>query len=78
MSDLHKHMFKLSNGQKKKLKFAFKKRRPVTIGLANDQLEAGEDGILLTGEQTKAVKRAWKNYNGLTLIIGYDQLAKSK
>lgn len=78
MSDLYKHMLNLSEGQKKKLKFAFKKRGHVTIGLASDQLRAGKDGILLTGEQSRAVKRALKNSKGLRLIIGYDQLVKSK
>lgn len=78
MSDLHKHMFNLSDGQKKKLKLAFKKRKPTIIGLASDQLKSGKDGILLTEEQNKAVKKALKNSKGLRLNISYDQLQKSK
>lgn len=78
MSDLHKHMLKLSDGQKKKLIMAFKKRNPAVIGLASDQMKGGKDGILLTDEQNKMVKKALKNAKGLRLNISYDQLVKSK
>lgn len=78
MSDLHKHMFKLSDGQKNKLKIAFKRRKPTIIGLTNDQLKGGKDGILLTEEQNKVLKKALKNSKGLRLSISYDQLLKTK
>jgi len=74
----YKHMFKLSDGQKKKLKIAFKKRKSTIIGLAGDQLKGGKNGILLTEEQSKAVTKALKNSKGLRLNISYDQLLKSK
>lgn len=74
----YKHMFKLSDGQKKKLKNAFKKRKSTIIGLASDQLKGGKNGILLTEEQSKAVTKALKNSKGLRLNISYDQLLKSK
>lgn len=78
MSDLHKHMIDLSVGQIKKLKSAFKKRNSVVIGLANEELKGGKDGILLTSEQSKMVKKALQNSKGLRLNISYDQLLKSK
>lgn len=78
MSDLHKHMIDLSVGQIKKLKSAFKKRKSVVIGLANEELKGGKYGILLTSEQSKMVKKALQNSKGLRLNISYDQLLKSK
>jgi len=78
MSDLHKHMIDLSVAQIKKLQSAFKKRKSVIIGLKNDQLQGGKNGILLTNEQHKLVKKALQNLKGLRLNIAYDQLLKSK
>lgn len=78
MSDLQKYKINLSEGQKRKLKFAFKKRKSVIIGLTNDQLQGGKNGILLTSEQNKLVKKALQNSKGLRLNISYDQLLKSK
>lgn len=78
MSDLQKYKINLSEGQKRKLKFAFKKRKSVIIGLTNNQLQGGKNGILLTSEQNKLVKKALQNSKGLRLNISYDQLLKSK
>lgn len=78
MGDLHKYKIDLSDGQKKKLKFAFKKRKSVVIGLTNKQLKGGKNSILLTDEQNKFVKKALKDSKGLRLNISYDQLLKSK
>lgn len=78
MSDLHKYKINLSDGQKEKLKFAFKKRKSVVIGLSNDQLQGGKSSILLTNEQYKLVKKALNNSKGLRLNINYEQLLKSK
>lgn len=78
MSDLHKHKINLSEGQKKKLKIAFKRRKPVTIEVTNEQLKGGKDGILVTDEQNKSIKQALKNSKGIRLNISYDQLLKSK
>ena len=77
MSELHKHNLNLSDGQKTKLRIAFKKRKSAIIGLTNDQLK-GKDSILLNDEQHKAVLKAIKNHKGLRLNIGYDQLLRSK
>lgn len=77
MTTLHKHKINLSERQKNKLRIAFKKQKSATIGLSNDQLQ-GEDFILLTDEQHKAILKAQKNNKGLRFTITYDQLQKSK
>lgn len=35
----YKHMLNLSDGQKKKQKVAFRKRKPTIIGLAGDKIK---------------------------------------
>ncbi len=76
--DMHKHKLNLSDGQKTKLRIAFKKRRSAIIGLTSDQITSGKDSILFTDEQHKDILKARKNQKGLRLNISYDQLLKSK
>ncbi|KAG8324463.1 hypothetical protein J6590_091758 [Homalodisca vitripennis] len=46
MSELHKHKIKLTEGQKRKMRIAYKKRRSAVIGIAKDQLSSsGEDSV---------------------------------
>lgn len=78
MSELHRHRIHLSDGQKRKLRIAFKKRRTAIIGLTNDSLSRGADHILLNEAQHKAVEKAIRNKTGLRLAVSYDQLLKNK
>lgn len=74
-NDLHKHTINLSDGQKRKLRAAYKKRKPAVIGLTKTQLteESGSE-IMLTNDQHKAVMKAIKNKSGVRLILGHDQV----
>lgn len=79
MSELHRHKIRLSDGQKRKLKTAYKKRRTVVIGLAYENINSGGgDHILLTEQQHRAMTRAVKNKTGLRLALSYDQLMQNK
>ena len=79
MSDLHKHTVHLSEGQKRKLRIAYKKRRNAVIGLTNENLSrGGKDHILLNDLQHKMIEKARKNKTGIRLNVSYDQLMKNK
>lgn len=80
MSELkHTHKIILSEGQKRKLRIAYKKRRTTVIGLTNKNISSGHgDNILLNDVQNKAIKKSIKNKTGLRLIMSYDQLIKNK
>ena len=78
MEDLYRHRISLSGGQKRKLRLAFKKRRAAVVGLTYSNIKSGEDHILLTKEQHKAVDRAARNNRGVRLLIHYEQLLKNK
>lgn len=78
MDELHKHNINLSDRQKNRLRIAFKKRNSAVIGLSAEQLKNGNNSILLTEDQHKAIVKAKKNNKGLRLTISYDQLAKNK
>lgn len=78
MSELHEHGVRLSEGQKHKLRIAFKKRRSAMIGLTKESILSGSDRILLTPYQHKALNKAIKYKRGIRLLISYDQLLKNK
>lgn len=78
MSELHRHKLKLSDGQKRKLRIAYKKRRSAVVGLTSDNLTGGRDHILLTEVQHKALNKAMKNKTGLRVALSYDQLMENK
>lgn len=78
MSELHRHRIRLSEGQKRKLRIAYKKRRTTVIGLKNENTSSGGDLILLTDAQHKAVGKAVRNKTGIRLVMSYDQLLKNK
>lgn len=79
MSELHRHKIRLSDGQKRKMKTAYKKRRTVVIGLSHENISGGgSDHIMLTEQQHKAVSKAVKNKTGIRLALSYDQLMKNK
>jgi len=78
MSELQRHSIRLSEGQKRKLRTAYKKRRTAVIGLTRENVLRGGDNILLTPKQHLAVNKAVKNQKGLRLVMSYDQLLKNK
>lgn len=79
MSDLHRHRIRLSDGQKRKLRAAYKRRKSTVVGLNNDSISSSDgDGILLTTDQHRAVTRAVKNKTGVRLALSFDQLLKNK
>jgi len=78
MNDQHEHRIILTDGQKRKLRIAYKKRRPVVIGLKNEAISSGGEKILLSTTQYKLIKKALKNKTGVRLVLGYDQLLKNK
>lgn len=79
MSELHNHKIKLSDGQKKKLLTAYRRRRSVALGLSRDQLNGyGGDDVMLNLQQHQNVVKAKKANKGLRLELSYDQLLKNK
>ena len=79
MDNQHEYRISLSDGQKRKLRLAYKRRKPVTIGLTNKAISSGGgEKILLSTDQYKAVKKAVKNKTGIRLIMGFEQLLKNK
>lgn len=78
MNELHKHNIRLSDGQKRKLRCAYKRQKTIVIGLQNSQLSKGNDKILLTHEQHRAVTKAIQKNAGVRLRISYDQLLRNK
>lgn len=78
MSEMHRHKIHLSDGQKRKLRVAFKKRRTAVVGLSNEHITNGGDSILLDDTQHKAIQKAIRNQSGIRLKLSYDQLLKNK
>lgn len=78
MSKLHIHKISLSDGQKRRMKTAFKKRKTVVVGLTHDSITDGSYHILLTYLQHRSVNRVFKTKTGLRLVLGYEQLLKNK
>lgn len=78
MSGVYTHNIRLTDGQKQKLRSAYRKRKSTTIGLRNEQLSGGPNRILLTFEQHKALSSALKSNRGLRLLLDYEQLVKNK
>lgn len=77
--DLHEHKINLSEGQKRKLRIAYKKRKAAVIGLTKDQLTKRNGvNVLLNKQQHAAVTKAIKNKSGVRLILEYSQLLKNK
>lgn len=78
MEGLHKHKIHLSDGQKRKLFSAYKRQKPIVVGLTNEQLSRGKYNVLLTDDQHKAVSKAVKSNRGVRLTMNYNQLLLNK
>lgn len=84
----HRHVLSLSDGQKRKLRIAYKKRRSVIVGLSNRQLssspssnckgDGGGEQVILNERQHKMLTKAVKNHTGVRLALSYDQLVKNR
>lgn len=78
MSVTYKHNIRLSDGQKRKLRAAFKKRKTAVIGLSKENISGGRDSIMLENDQHRAISKAIKNNTGVRLVMSYEQLMKNK
>lgn len=78
MNNQHECSIRLSDGQKRKLRAAYKRRRPVVIGLNKEAISTGGEKMLLSADQYKAVQKAAKNKTGVRLVLGFDQLLANK
>lgn len=69
---------KLSDYQKSKFKYAFKNKASVIIQFKNDQLNKGNDTIILTKKQFNKFNKHLKNNTGLRIEFSYNQLKEFK
>lgn len=68
----------LTDGQRNKIRCAFRNKRGVTIQLSESQLrKKGSDYIALTEQQIKSIQQRIKDRTGLRLTLSEEQLRKN-
>lgn len=68
----------LSDNQKSKIKSAFRNKQSVIIQFTIDQLQSGNDKILLTNRQYNKLEKHKKNVKGLRIEFSLNQLKEMK
>lgn len=78
MSEYHKYNVHLSDGQKRKLRAAFRSRKSATITLKHDQISSKKGvPIVLNNDQYKAITKAAKTKKGVRLALTFSQLMRN-
>lgn len=67
----------LTDGQKNKIKNAYKRKSNVTIQLSTDQIKTGNDKIGLNDRQKNSIDKHRKNNTGMRLTLTYKQLQEN-
>lgn len=81
MDNMKSRRVSLSDNQKRKLRVAYRRRKPTVVGLSYKQLTGGGGGgdvVLLTNDQYRLTSKAIEKRKGVRLVLDYNQLVQNK